>query len=392
MNERLRVLAIVQAASITGPVKNLFEFCGAIGAVDPGIDVSLVTYQRGDEENAFIRAARAAGIPISVIPERGAFDRSVIDELKTVVQHAQPDVVQTHEVKSHFLLRLSGVAAQRPWVAFHHGYTAENLKMRAYNELDRWSLRRASHLVTVSRAFEAQLTARGIRSSRITVLQNAVDPAWTRRVRAVERSAARVQLGLGEEDEVVIAIGRLSTEKAHIDLLRAMRILRERRPRAQLLLVGDGPERAALEAEAAGAPVRLFGQVADTAPFYAAADVMALPSLSEGSPNVLLEAMACGVPSVATATGGTPEIVSHEESALLLPPRRPEELAAALGRVLADRALADRLAAKGQALIEERHRPGTRAAVLAQLYRSLVSERRKGWTAAAGYTLRSMRP
>ncbi len=373
MNERVRVLAVIEASTITGNVKNLLEFCTAVREVDPGIDMHLATYRRGSGETDLLRAARARSIPITAIPERGAFDRAVIGALEKLVAELSPHVLQTHAVKSHFLVRLSGLWRRSPWVAFHHGYTAESLKMRAYNELDRWSLRRPLRLVTVSRAFEVELIRRGVDASRITVLQNAVDPAWIESVKAIDAAEVRRGLGFSADDEVIIAAGRMSHEKAHIDLVRAFRILRQRRPQARLLLAGDGPERKALEEAAAGEPVVFTGHVPSVAPYYAIADVMALPSLSEGSPNVLLEAMACRVPAVATATGGTPEIVTDEESALLVRPREPQELADALERVLADRQLARRLTEQASQLIAQRHAPRARAVALARLYRELVN-------------------
>jgi glycosyltransferase involved in cell wall biosynthesis len=134
-----------------------------------------------------------------------------------------------------------------------------------------------------------------------------------------------------------------------------------------------------LEEAAAGEPVLFIGHVGDIAPYYAIADVMALPSLTEGSPNVLLEAMACGVPSVSTAVGGVPEIVAHEESALLVKPRAPQELADALERVLAHPDLAQKLSARAADLIQERHVPEVRVRALVAVYTSMLN--RGGHTA-----------
>src|SRR5207244_790974 len=149
----------------------------------------------------------------------------------------------------------------RPWVAFHHGYTTTDRKMRFYNQLDRLSLRAPARLMTVSEAFERQLVGRGIDRRRITVLHNSVDPAWAERVRSADRAAIRAGLGIQPEERVLLAIGRMSREKAHIDLVSAYRSLRERAP-VRLILVGDGPERPRLE-QAAGDGVLFTGQVSD---------------------------------------------------------------------------------------------------------------------------------
>jgi glycosyltransferase involved in cell wall biosynthesis len=283
----------------------------------------------------------------------------------------KPDILQTHAVKSHFLIALSGLSRQFPWVAFHHGYTQPDLKMLLYNQLDRWSLRKPAALVTVSEAFRRQLLGQGIQPGRIEILQNAVNPDWVGRVQAIDAASVRAELGL-EGRQVILAVGRLSREKAHSDLISAFQLVRTSHPLATLVMVGDGPERMALE-NSAGEGVLFTGQQRDVSRYFAIADVMALPSLTEGSPNVLLEAMACGVPSVATEVGGVPEIVSHEREALLVPARAPEKLAAAIRRVLGEPGLRAALIARSLDAIRERHSPEARVQALMRIYRSAAS-------------------
>jgi len=149
----------------------------------------------------------------------------------------------------------------------------------------------------------------------------------------------------------------------------------------QLVLVGDGPERSNLVRAAAAArvpaPVIFAGHQRDVRPFYGMADLFVLPSHSEGSPNVLLEAMAAGVPVVATAAGGVPEMTESEETALLVPPSDPEALAGAMIRLLADPPLATRLAANASAMIQSRFSPETYERELTAIYAGLRGHRLK---------------
>ncbi len=362
----IRVLAFVEAAFVTGPAKNLIEFCRTVRGSDT-VQVSIATFARSTASNAFLDAVRQADIPLMLIPERSAWDLSVLGRIRSRIAETQPDIVQTHAVKSHFLLYLSRVWKTRPWIAFHHGYTATDTKMRWYNQLDRVSLRVPARLATVSLAFEQQLVGLGLDPSRITVLHNAVDPGWAARVTGLGRTEARRQLGLRAEEQVWVAVGRLSQEKGHIDLLRAFQKVRGKGTPARLLLVGDGPERSNLE-QAAGEGVVFAGQVRDTTPYYAAADILVLPSLTEGSPNVLLEAMAVNLPVVATRVGGIPEIVRHGESALLVPPQCPDLLADAIEEVLSQPDLRSKLTAAARACIAAKHSPEARARTLVDLY------------------------
>jgi glycosyltransferase involved in cell wall biosynthesis len=160
--------------------------------------------------------------------------------------------------------------------------------------------------------------------------------------------------------------------------VRAFEILRRRWPDPPtfLLLVGEGPEqpRLAAMARAAGLEkaVIFAGQHRDVAPFYALASVLAIPSHSEGSPLVLLEAMAAGVPVAATAVGGVPEMVTGEESALLVPPRQPAQLAEALRRLLDEPGLASRLAVGASARVAACYTPEVYHRTLLEIYRDMM--------------------
>src|SRR5258708_24008573 len=211
----MKLLAVIEASSVTGPAKNLIDFAQQARALAPErrIETSVITFERENSRspNAFREALREAEIPFVSIRQRSATDRRTLRDLRAAFERFAPDVVQNYAVKSHFLVRLSGLSERSPWVAFHHGYTTTDLKMRLYNQLDRWSRRAAARIVTVSRAFEQQLRARGVPAGRITVLHNAIDPEW---MKGVEDSAElRRQVGIAEGERVVLSVGRLSHEK-----------------------------------------------------------------------------------------------------------------------------------------------------------------------------------
>lgn len=386
MTRTIKLLSVMEATTVTGPAKNLLGFAGRVRAREfteplglPRVETTVVTFVRGANAsaapNAFVSAARAAGVEVEIIPERFRFDPRVFQELRSVVERRAPDVLQTHSVKSHLLLRLSGLGRRYPWVAFHHGYTTPDAKMRLYNQLDRWSLPSAARVVTVCGPFAERLARSGVRRERISVLHNSVAPATAPREEVTR--ALGVKLGLGEGERVILSVGRLSQEKGHADLVAALDHLRGLAPdlNFRLVLVGDGPERTRLETEARtrnlSERVVFAGHHADVRPFYALADVLVLPSYSEGSPNVLLEAMAAGLPVVATAVGGVPEIVAHEESALLVAPRDEHALASAVARVLSDASLARGLAAKALELAAERFSPEAYARSVLEIYTGL---------------------
>ncbi len=372
----LKVMALVEATRLTGVARNVLDYARASATGAGGVDVAmaLALIRRGGESawriDPLRELAAAAAVPVELLFERHRYDQQIVERLRHLVHARRPHIIETHHVKSHCLVALSGLWRHYTWVAFHHGYTQTDVRVRAYNHVDRWSLRHAAHVVTTSESFSKMLAARGVAASRITVLHNGV------RETPVAESAvaeARHSLGLWDGERVVLAIGRLSREKGHAHLIRAAAAWRNG---ARLIIVGEGPERPTLERlvrnlGVAGRVV-LAGPTTHAAPFYALADVFVLPSLSEGSPNVLLEAMAGGLPIVATRVGGVPEIAADGITALLGPPKNPAFLASAVDRLFEDPELGRRLGATARNTVLSRHTPEQRAATLSRLYADLV--------------------
>ncbi len=369
----LRLLAIIEASTVTGPAKNLLQFAQLARSMDSPVDVTIAAFHRAGDPEVFREAAASAGVTVHYIEERGRFDRSVVTALQELNRRLAPDLVQTHAVKSHFLARLAGL---RPWIAFHHGYTWPDLRARVYNQADRWSLPKAAGVLTVSQPFADELNRRGVRRERIHVIHNAIDREWGQGSEIRKKGALlRASFGIAEGKKVILIVGRLSREKDHRTLLDALGALPQP---AHLLIVGEGPERARIEESirrlGRERDVTLTGHVPSAEPYYAIADIAVLSSLSEGSPNALLEAMAAGVPIVATRVGGIPEIVTHEESALLVRPGDREAMAAAIGRLLGEDGLAPRLTRRARELVVARHSPEARTRSLCGIYRTLLGE------------------
>jgi glycosyltransferase involved in cell wall biosynthesis len=387
----IRVLALVEGETVNGPAKNLLTFYRSCQEMEApsGVHMSLAVFERlrgksfaaAKDSNEFLEAALKAGIQVDCIQESFAFDPRVIWRLRRIVKQLNPDIIQTHFSKSHFLVWLSGVWRKRPWIAFHHGHTRSAFRLRIYHGLDRWSLRFPRQIIAVSQAFAAQLATQGLRREKITVLHNAVKLATAGPgTDAICLQAVRARLGIRPADRVLLAIGRLSKEKAHTDLVAALARLLQLKPdlRVQLVILGEGPERAGIEesVRAAGLQdvVKMPGHVNDVSDYYRMADLMVISSVSEGSPNVLLEAMAAGVPVVATAVGGIPEIAKDQEQALLVPPRDPAAMARALDVLLSSPETTDKLVTAARTLAATRYSPGQRAQELVALYGSVLAK------------------
>jgi glycosyltransferase involved in cell wall biosynthesis len=323
----IRVLALLDDNVVSGkvkPVLALARYAREDRKEPRRLDISMLTFVRAESDPEFVGELRQEGFSIEVVRERRRFDFSVFAQIRAIVARRRPHILWTHSSKTHFLVRLGGLHRRTAWVASHHGYTATSLAWRLYQQLDRWSLRGADSVITACDAFAADLNVRlGIKKERLSVHRTPLLQS-SASVANVRARSIRDELNLPTDARIVLSVGRLSQEKGHFDLIRAMvEVRRACGFPAVLVIVGDGPERARLERLRARlgleGVVHLVGHRDDVSPYYEAADVFALPSYSEGSPNVLLEAMDAGVPIVARAVGGVCEMIRDGEQGWLAP-------------------------------------------------------------------------
>jgi teichuronic acid biosynthesis glycosyltransferase TuaC len=198
-----------------------------------------------------------------------------------------------------------------------------------------WALRRAERVVAVSAPLRDAAVELGASSNRVDIVPNGIDRA---RFRPHDRTAARHALGLPIDGVIVLYVGNIERHKGSLDLVRAFAALTQWRKNASLLMVGDGAAKADCQKLTIelGVDVSFVGaRPHDEIPqWIAACDVFALPSWNEGTPNVVLEALACGRRVVATGVGGTPDVITSETLGVLVPPRDPPALAIAIERAL----------------------------------------------------------
>lgn len=228
-----------------------------------------------------------------------------------------------------WVARLLGI----PYVVKVHGSDLNvQAEFRLRRPQVRSALRGAAGVVAVSRALACKAVALGAESGAVETIYNGVD---TRLFHRGDRRAARERLNLPPDAPIVLYVGNLKATKGCHDLVEAFPALVACHPDARLVYVGDGTCRGSLEGRAAAlclAPAVHFAGAVDHAAltdWFRAANVLCLPSHNEGVPNVVLEAMACGTPIVATAVGGIPEVVT-DHAGILVPPHQPHELGAAL--------------------------------------------------------------
>jgi glycosyltransferase involved in cell wall biosynthesis len=330
-------------------------------------------FQRaGRPPSPFIAYLDGAGIRCCVLPDNGPLDLGLPARLARALDRFRPDILQSHGYRTTalvFLLRLMG--RRTPWLAFFHGRTSENWKVRLYHGLDRALMQLADRIVVMAESQRGEFASM---SRQVRIIHNA----------ALEVPADGEPVSLDglrtAGDPVVAVVGRLSPEKGVDLLLEAVARLDAGGLPVALAVAGDGPERERLDQQARALGIvdriRFLGNVANVPSLYRQVDAVALPSRSEGLPNVLLEALRADVPVVATAVGGVPEVLVDPNAGVVVPAGDPAVLAEGIRTVLATGRSAAAKAARTE--VTRRFSLGQRVSRHLALYAELRADRRPG--------------
>ena len=343
------LVAIIDTSMLSGPGRQLVA--QGLAQQARGVAFSILTFRRmGRDVSPFVQYAQARGLACDVIDETGRLDVSVLSRIRDALAQRGATVIQTHGYRPSALVRTLRALGwtTAAWVGFYHGATAEDWKVRLYDALDRRLLRSADQVVVMSRP---QMALFDGMPERLSLVFNAVldadataDPSRTAPLPRTVAGHARAAV-----------VGRLSPEKGVDVLLAAAAILREEGHPIDWLVVGDGPERAALERQCAALSlsdaVHFLGQVHDVAAIYRSVDLLVIPSRSEGLPNVLLEALRHDCFAVSTRVGAVPDVLDGTRAGLMVPPEEPRALADAIVRGLEARGDAE-VARDREAVIE----------------------------------------
>jgi glycosyltransferase involved in cell wall biosynthesis len=286
---------------------------------------------------------RASAFDVAPFSQRRGLDPLTLAQVVRLISRHRIDVVHSHAFTASVYGGAAAWLLRKPHVITMHG-SKYYLERRRRRVALRWSARHSRAVVGVSSETASQLASGlGLPPEAVRVVYNGVPHA------SGDRSRGRRELGLGTDDLLVVAVGSLFPVKGHVVLVRALAELQQTGDVApwHAVIAGTGGEeralRVAIDEHGLSTRVRLLGFRSDVPDLLAAADVYAMPSLYEGSPLALMEAMFAQNAIVASAIGGIPELVTHEREALLVPPGEPTALAAALRRLFSSRELRERL-------------------------------------------------
>jgi len=343
---RIRVAQVITAFNDDAPAQSAAVLAKYLDSTKFEVVAVSLRAQEGQASKTVLDM-EAAGISHTSLGMHGFLDLTGVVRLVQFMRQHRPDIVHSHAFRADFWCgvagRLTGVPLVVNTIRNHDSQVFRMERSFVVGKTAAGASRLATTLADTVVAVSAGvadylITEQRVPSSKIHVIRNGFDFGQLTENRP-SRSTLRAQFGWQRHDVVIGTLAVLKPRKGLAYLVQAARTVLEVYPHARFFIAGEGPDRSTLEAQIAHLGlrehVRLLGQRDDPLALLEAADIFVLPSLFEGLPRSLLEAMALAKPVVVTDIGGSREVVRHEETGLIVPPRNPGSLAQSLSRLVA---------------------------------------------------------
>lgn len=370
-----RILHLIASNFLGGPEKQLLHH--ARDTRYAGYEVILGSFQDSADPPEILTFGSRYGIETVSIP--GGIRPGLVDDLVQYLRSGHIDLLCTHGYKSNVVGHFAAKHANVPWVPFVRDFTAETWQVSLYERLERSLLLRSPWVVCVSAAQARELGRMRKGRRAPLVIQNAVlTPRDTGL--SQEPIPTRGELGFTGRAFVFGAAGRFSREKGHRFLLEAFALLHKMLPGqpVELLLLGEGREETALRAQARRLGIEprvcFAGFQPRPSAWMKVMDCMVQPSVTEGTPNSILEAMLLGVPVIATAVGGVPDVIESGRTGLLVEPNSPVALAEAMKKMIRSAPLRKQLAVDAKHHVEQNFTPKRQRNLLEMLYKTMLGD------------------
>ena len=370
-SDKLRVMQLISSGGYYGAENMLLNLCASQEKSD--CRNSLVLFYNVHVPNVeFYELARRRGVSVRMIHCQGRADWRAVRQIREYIHEDEVEVLHTHGYKADIYGYLAARRESKPVVATCHNWAGGTKALDIYNRLDRWVLKRFNAIAAVSPLVREQLINSGISDRRIKVIDNGIDVEAFARPRMLNQSRMATE-------KVIGVVARLDLQKGFEYLFIAVHDLCRNVKGLTVVISGEGPDRPAIERmiERYGLQnnVVLAGQQSDMPAVYAAMDIFVLPSLNEGLPMTVLEAMAAGKPIVATSVGAVPNVISEGESGLLVKPKDAVGLRHAIARLLDDSELGRRMGARAQEWVGRQYTSAAMALEYREMYEQVLGRK-----------------
>ena len=368
-----RILHIISSSGFLGAENVVLELAKETTKVGYWVTIGIIE-NRNNLHMELAEKAREDGIKVQIFPCRGRFDGRTISSIRSFISSRQANILHSHGYKSNFYVSLAN-RGHMSWVVTNHLWKKTTFALKFYAYLDSLLIRRANKIVAVSDEIVDAMMHRGIPSVKITVIDNGVD--LQRFSNSQRNNNLRKSFGLNESNKIIGTIGSLTEEKGHIYLLEAARKVIDVVPECRFLIIGDGGQRQFLQEKTAhlwlSEKILFAGSRKDVPEILSMLDAFVLPSIKEGLPMALLEAMASKVPVIATSVGAIPNVIEDGINGLLIPPKNSDAISEAINKMLSNGDSAKEMELKGFEKVRDHYSSKQMAIKYLAVYKELLS-------------------
>lgn len=319
----IRILHLISSRGFFGAEKVVIELAKELCSLS-NYQVFIGVFKDLREEHLEIaEKAKESNSKVEIFPCRGRFDLETVSSIRTFIKYSNIDILHSHGYKSNFYAILATLFMNTQKVTTCHNWIGTGYKMKFYEKLDKFLLNRFDKVISVSSLIEKEILDNGISKSKVVIIDNGIDIDKFTDVKNIDY--LRKEFNLNSDSKIIGTIGRLSAEKGLLYFLEASKRVLGKFPHTKFLIVGDGPLRQELQKESVKLGIEkdvIFTGIRNDIPeVLSLMDIFVLPSLKEGLPISLLEAMAAKKSIIATNVGGVPGVIKNGDSGILIEPK-----------------------------------------------------------------------
>lgn len=330
----------------------------------------------------FSKKVKQLDLPYYQLVSNSKLDLEAVFKLKDFLIREGCDLVHSNKYKADIISLMACRMAEIPIITTVHGWCSEDLKARAYELIQAFSWRFFDRVICVSESYKQKALQFGVCENKLKVIHNGIDvDGYMIKDAQDVRLSVLTKYGIPSHHFVAGIIGRLSIEKGHRYFVEAAKKLLKEEPNVSFVIIGDGPEENRIRKRIGylglNGHIRMLGYIEKPQEIYAGLDAVVMPSLREGLPNVLLEAMFYGKPVIATNVGGIPDVIRNNESGLLIPAKNSSAIVDTLITLIRHPEQKRRIGSAAKRRVLEQFSFGQRMAQIERLYQEVIQEHRK---------------
>lgn len=370
--KNIKVLHLRSSNFYGGPERQIHFHARLAGK--ESVDVAVSSFSENNSKPDFLKTIEADGTEIKLFEVANAYDQNAVNIIKDYLESEKIDILCTHEYRSHYYGFNACKQIKTKWVAFSRGMTAENLKVKLFTYMERYFIKKANAIVAVSKSQKEKLVNQSVNPQIITTVHNAIDLSFVNSI--LEKSLKR-KFSFPEDSFVIVSGGRFSKEKGQMYLVQAAELALEANRSLRFVLYGEGPDWEAVKSYINKKKLSEYiicpGFESELLAYLKSADLLVNPSLSEGLPNIVLEALASKVPVIVTNVGGHPEIVTDDFNGFLVEPKYISQMSERILEIADNKEKQDFFKIEGEKVLLDKFSFEAQNRKLINLYKSMVT-------------------